>query len=156
MEGALGMPTRREEAATTYPWLNECGNKGISKETRAKCEISGSLRNLGIGSTDGANWVERASGLPNFIYLNPQLLGIVIYMIISIRIILDPDTGKIFLINEDGRKLEYPNFFQDPELFDPVNGIITRLYKKSKGQAKLSEYKMSVYRYLRLWFKFLS
>lgn len=147
----LGTVAKREEIDITYPWLNECNKKGASKEIQTKCKISEALRTLGVGTLDGIKWVEQSETLPNFIYLNPYLVGFIIYLVIRYQIFLDIKTGKIYFINDDDQKVNFPNFFEFPELFDPINGKFAKLliYRKP---GIMKEYKMSVYRYLRIWF----
>ena len=156
----LATPTQRQEAEVTYPWLADCKNigrrKGIDKETQAKCKLSAALTTIGIGTTDGAGLVNQAALLPNFIDLNAELLAIIIYAKIRTNVELNPETGKIYLIDDIGRRAEWNNFFDEPELFDPRNGKIVTLYKGKNPEAKIPDYKMAIYRYLRLWFKIFS
>lgn len=149
---ALGIATGREELVESYPWLNECGDRRLPRDIQAKCKLSEALSNLGIDRLFGARLVEQASELPNFDYLNPKLLGFVIYLITR-GISLNITTNEIIYEDDEGNRMKYPGFFENDEYFNRETGKITKLYKlHSKDVSKIKQYKMSVYRYLRLWF----
>ena len=142
----LGIPTAVEELDVSHPWLSQCREKRISPDIRAKCKLRDALEEIGISTSNAINWIDRAGNLPNFETLNSKLLSLVIFVNINYDITINSEDGTI----------SNPNFFQDQLMFNTETGKIVSVFKGKVTDAKLVEYKMSLYRYLRLWNKFLS
>ena len=146
--GSLSITIGRDELSETYGWLSQCGDRRISKDVQAKCRLFKELTDLGVSRSSSPRLVEQASELTNFVSLNSKLLGFVIWLETN-GISLDPITNNITYTTEEGEVSNRPNFFESEEYFGSSSQIFIAGYNRKKKN--LNDFKISTYRYMRIW-----
>lgn len=142
--GSLSVFTDRDDLSDSHPWLSQCRDRRISKDVQSKCMLYQKLISMGVNNP---NLVDEASRLTNFTSLNPSLLAFVIWLQTN-RISLDVETNNI-MYNGDSGPQEFNKFFDSDQYFGPSSNINLAGYKYTKDNLK--DFKISVYRYMRLW-----
>jgi len=142
--GSLSVFTDRDDLSDSHLWLSQCRDRRIPKDIQSKCMLYQKLRNMGV---DNPNLVDEASRLTNFTSLNPSLLAFVIWLQTN-RISLNVKTNNI-MYNGDSGPQKFDNFFDSDQYFGPSSNINLAGYKYTKDNLK--DFKISVYRYMRLW-----
>lgn len=142
--GSLSMFADRDDISDSHPWLSQCRDRRISKDVQSKCMLYQKLISMGVNNP---NLVDEASRLTNFTSLNPSLLAFVIWLQTN-RISLDVKTNNI-IYNSDSGPQKFDNFFESDLYFGPESNINLAGYKPSKNN--LEDFKISVYRYMRIW-----
>lgn len=142
--GSLSVFTDRDDISDSHMWLSQCKDRRISKDIQAKCMLYQKLKNMGV---DNPNLVDDASRLTNFTSLNPSLLAFVIWLQTN-RISLNVKTNQIMYNTDSGPQI-FSNFFNSDVYFGTSSNINLAGYKYSKNNLK--DFKISVYRYMRIW-----